>query len=478
VGDIEGSIRVGARNATAGGRTAPPLRVAVVGAGLGGLAAAHAIRRHPSAHDRRVELEVWEAADRAGGQLRTVVEDGFLVEWAANAFRTGLGPTADLVADLGLEAERVDADPAANRRHVFHGGRLHLLPSGPISLLSFEAMSPEGRFRVLAEPFLAERVEHEESVHDYAERHIGREAAEVLLGTMVRGVYGGDARELSVDAAFPVMRTMEREHRSLVIAGLAGMRDRMRERKATWSFRGGMSALTDCLADELGDALCTRTPAVALTVDAVGTFMLRPPQGPPRPFDAVVLAVPPAVAADLLADLDPPVATELAGIPTAPIGMVALAFAREAFAVPPDGFGFLVAPGEALRVLGCLVESNVFAGRAPPGTVLIRVIMGGVATPDIAELSDAELTQHALDALDRAWGLTGAPLRTWMGRQERGIPQYVIGHQARLRRIDEGLRRQPGLHLAGNAYRGIAVGKLVDDADLVANAVWAATGAA
>jgi hypothetical protein len=222
------------------------LRVAVVGAGIAGLTAAHAIRRRAAEAGRSVELTLLDAGTRVGGQLQTVAEDGYRVEWAANAFRTGKGPTADLVARLGLEGERVVASPAANRRFVFHGGRLHALPSGPASLLRFAPMSPAGRWRVLAEPFVARRVAHEESVHDYAARHIGREAAELLLGTMVRGVYGGDARALSVDAAFPVMREMERDHRSLVIAGIAGGAASARlEGKATWSFRGGMGVLME-----------------------------------------------------------------------------------------------------------------------------------------------------------------------------------------------------------------------------------------
>ena len=457
------------------GCSAAPLRVAVVGAGLGGLTAAHAIRRHATERGRALELEVWEASDRPGGQLRTVIDDGFLVEWAANAFRTGLGPTADLVARLGLQAEQVHADPAANRRYVFHGGQLHLLPSDPISLLNFAPMSREGRLRVLAEPFLAERVDQEESVHDYAARHIGPEAAEVLLGTMVRGVYGGDAKALSVDSAFPVMREMERDHRSLVIAGIAGMPKRMREGKTTWSFRGGMNVLTDALAEDLGDAFQARTAAHSLAVDtASDRYLLQRSDGTSSAFDAVVLALPPRAAAALLEPIDHGAATELTAIPLAPIGMVALAFAREAFATPPDGFGFLVAPGEDLPVLGTLIESNVFPNRAPPATVLVRVIMGGVDGLPLDELSDAELERMALEAVDRAWGRTGAPLRSWVGRQDRGIPQYVLGHQARLDRIDARLRRFPGVHLAGNAYRGIAVGRLVDDAELVADAVLAA----
>src|SRR6056297_2056689 len=143
------------------GNAATP-RIAVVGAGLGGLAAAHAIRRDAERGGRPIDLQVLEASDRAGGMLGTTREDGFVVEWGANAFRAGAGPCADLVATLGLEDRVVEADGAANRRSIFHGGRLHLLPTGPISLLEFAPLTPEGRFRILAEPFHAERVDHEE----------------------------------------------------------------------------------------------------------------------------------------------------------------------------------------------------------------------------------------------------------------------------------------------------------------------------
>lgn len=447
-------------------------RVAVLGGGLAGLTAAHAIRRHAQERGQALELAVWEAGDRPGGQLRTTVEDGFVVEWGANAFRTGVGPTADLVARLGLQDQQVHADAAANRRYVFHGGRLHLLPSDPMSLLNFTPMSVQGRFRVMAEPFLAGRVDHDESVHDYAARHIGSEAAEVLLGTMVRGVYGGDAHLLSVDAAFPVMREMERDHRSLVIAGLAGMKKRAREGKTTWSFRGGMTVLIDALAEDLGDALHLRRRARGLARDAAGGYRLVAEDGTSERFDAVVLALPPRPAAHLLTALDSDAADALRAIPAGPIGMAALAFERSALREAPDGFGFLVAPGEDLPVLGVLIESNVFPHRAPEGHVLLRVIQGGVARPDLDDLDDEALLRAAHEAVDRAWGIAAPPVRTWVGRQQRGIPQYVLGHLERLERLEGRLRHLGGLHVAGNAYRGIAVGKIVDDAEHVAATVW------
>jgi protoporphyrinogen/coproporphyrinogen III oxidase len=450
------------------------LRVAVIGGGIAGLTSAHAIRRRAAEAGRALSIDVWEARDGPGGQIRTVIEDGFVVEWAANAFRTGIGATRDLVERLGLEAERVEVHAGARRRYVFHGGRLHPLPAGPASLLSFAPMTPAGRLRVLAEPFAARRVDHEESVHDYAERHIGREAAEVLLGTMVRGVYGGDARRLSVDAAFPKMREMERQHRSLVIAGIMGARARRREGTATWSLRRGMGSLIEGLSDDLGETLRLGAPVEWLARDAAtGRFALRPVGHDARPYDAVVLAVPPSVAAGLIAGIDAVASAELEAIPTAPIGMVACAFSRDAFRVAPEGYGFLVAPGEDVPALGTLIESNVFPGRAPAGTVLVRVVMGGTDGPDLGGRTDAELAGLALETLDRAWGLTGEPLRAWVGRQPHGIPQYVLGHLGRLGRIDERLRSLPGLHLAGNAYRGVAVGRLVDDAEVVATAVLA-----
>jgi protoporphyrinogen/coproporphyrinogen III oxidase len=450
-----------------------PLRVAVVGAGLAGLTAAHAVRRHARERDVALELQVWEAGDVAGGQIHPRAEEGFLVEWAANAFRTGRGASLDLLTSLGLTAERVEARPEARRRFVLHGGRLHRLPSGPASVLSFAPLSRTGRWRVLAEPFLASRVDHEESVHDFAARHLGAEAADVLLGTMVRGVYGGDARRLSVDAAFPVMREMERDHRSLVIAGVAGAGKRKREGKTTWSFRAGMSTLMDALAADLGAAVRTRAAVESVDRGEAGTgFRVRLATGEVRAFGRLVLAVPPRVASRWLRSLDPAAADEIAAIEAADIAMVALALPLAAFRTAPEGYGFLVAPGQAPDaapdVLGALFESNVFPGRAPAGHVLVRVIMGGAGRSDVLARSDDALTATAVDAMDRAVGLTGAPSRVWVHRQPAAIPQYLVGHGERVARIAERLRGLPGLSLAGSAYRGIAVGAIVADADVVA----------
>jgi len=443
------------------------MRVAVLGAGIAGLTVAHALRRDAAARKLPFTLEVFEGSARVGGRIHTTREHGFLVEWGANAFRTGLGPARSLVDDLGLAGERIEASPNASRRYVFSKGALHRLPAGPGSVLGFAPLSLGGRLRVFAEPLVAQRVSREETVLEYASRHIGPEAARVMLGTFVRGVYAGDAGKLSVDAAFPRMRELEKKHRSLVLA----MAKERRERKAIWTLRRGMGSLLERAAESLDGAVFLKQPALRLS--RLPEFSARIPftvafaSGESRGYDAVVVALPPLEAAALLRDLDADAAKTVREIPCAGVAMVALGFRAEAFRGKPDGYGFLVAPGEDTPLLGAVFESNLFPERAPEGYVLVRGILGGVARPDIVTLSDAALTGLACQAIDRALGLKAGPERTWVVRQEGAIPQYTMGHRDRIASVMSRLGAYPGLYIAGNAYRGISVGSIVEDAEKV-----------
>jgi oxygen-dependent protoporphyrinogen oxidase len=448
------------------------MRVAILGAGIAGLTVAHALKRGSARGGPALEVEVFEAGPSAGGCIRTTESNGFLVEWAADAFHTGPGPARALVEELGLGAERVEASPNSARRYVFARGRLHRFPSGPVALLRFAALTPAGRMRLLAEPLLAGRVAREESVHEYASRHIGKEAARVMVGAFVRGVYAGDAAKLSVDAAFPRMRELERKDRSLVIAMAKEGRKGRGTSGPLWSLARGMGSLTDRLVQSLGSALRLRMPALRLSrapeYAAPTPFTIRFASGEARSFDAVVVATPAADAAALLRDLDLEAANTLRDIQATGVAVAALAFRREAFRSKPDGYGFLVAPGEDVPALGALFESNLFPGRAPDGFVLARVFLGGVDRPDLVALPEAKLIGLACEALDRALGLKGGPERTWVMRQESAIPQYTLGHRERIASVMKRVGLFPGLYLAGSSYRGVSIGSLVEDADRVA----------
>jgi len=376
------------------------------------------------------------------------------------------------VDDADFEGERIEASPSARRRYVFSKGKLHRIPTGPASLLRSTALSLPGRLRVLAEPLLASRTAQEETAHQFASRHIGEEAARVMMGTMVRGIYAGDSHKLSADASFPSLRELERKHRSLVLAMMKERRPGKAGSQALWSLRRGMGSLADRLAQSLGPALRLRIPALRLSRSpeyaAPTPFAIRFASGEERSFDAVVIATPALDAAALLRDLDLEAAKALREIPSSGVAVVALAFRLEAFRSKPDGYGFLAAPGEDLPALGALFESNLFPGRAPEGFALVRVFLGGVDHPELVTEPDAKLIGLSCEALDRALGLKGGPERTWVMRREAAIPQYTLGHRERVAAVMKRLGSFPGLYVAGNAYRGVSVSSIVEDADRVA----------
>ena len=449
-------------------------RVAVLGAGIAGLSVAHRLQRSSEGRGTPLEVTVLESGPRTGGRIRTTEDCGYRVEWAANGLQGAEGASWRLAEEVGLGDERVLARPDAARRYIYRGGTLHLAPLSPPALLGSRILSPLGKLRILAEPFFARRAAKDETVFAYAERHVGAEAARVLVGAMVRGVFAGDATKLSLEAAFPVMRDMEKKHRSLVLAMLREKRSP--GGRKLWTLRGGMERWIDALTHSLGRAVRLGSPALTIEPGPGGNgagWHVSLASGGRVEADAVVLATPPRSAAALLEALEPEAARDLKRVESAGLAVVGLAFRPDAFRSPPDGYGFLVAPGEDLDILGALFESNLFPDRAPEGRVMIRAMVGGTERPDLIARSDTDLIGLSMRALDRAIGLKSGPERTWVIRHDHAIPQYAVGHRALVSTLTARLAARWGLHLAGSGYRGISVPSILEDAERVAGRVLA-----
>jgi oxygen-dependent protoporphyrinogen oxidase len=452
----------------------------VVGGGIAGLATAYEILRiRPKS-----SLIVLEATERLGGNIRTTRDDGFTVEWGVNGFLDNVPETLDLVARIGLAGDLLPAARAAGRRFIFRDGRLREVPLKPTRFLLSDLLTLRGRLRVLGEPFAPRRSDADETVFDFAARRIGPEAAEILVDAMVSGVYAGDSRGLSLASTFPLMREMEEGHGSLVRAMIAVRKKARRERGAgggpagpggvLTSFRGGMDMLIARLAERVGMGRI-RLSAPVESVERLpspGGYRLRiPPAGHARDtLDAwrLIVAAPARSAASFLAPLDPRLADELAAVEYAPVAVVAFAYREEDLAEIPNGFGFLAPHGQGLRILGCLWDSSIFPPRAPEGAVLLRGMIGGACDRDAVALSDADLTAVMRHDLAIAMGISAVPRRIWIFRHPLGIPQYTLGHGARLQRIAARLAPLPGLDLIGNSYRGVAVNHCAKEAAALA----------
>ncbi len=442
------------------------MRIGVIGAGPSGLATAWEIVSRARAREQDVQVDVYERAPRAGGNVWTDLTNGYRVEQGPEGFLDSAPRTLELAAQLGLADRVVFASETGRKRYLYAGGHLHLLPTSPLAFLRSGILSLPGRLRVFAEPFRQAGTADDESVLAFATRRMGGEAARRLVGAMVAGVYAGDPTALSMPAAFPQLAAMERAHGSLTRALVARRRAARKAGRPAGgpagpagnltSFAGGLRELVEAFARELGSRVHLGTEARDLR--RVGEVWRLSVGARDEDFDRLVVTTPPWHAAALLEDLDPEITTPLRDIPWAPVTAVALGFsASDLKGVNLDGFGFLVPAGQGVRVLGCLWSSSIFPGRAPEGRVLLRALVGGARDPEVAGYDDEHLLDLVRYDLATTMGIEATPEFLRIYRFPRAIPQYTLGHLDRIRALRDRLGHLPGLQLHGNGYRGVAL---------------------
>jgi oxygen-dependent protoporphyrinogen oxidase len=328
-------------------------------------------------------------------------------------------------------------------------------------------LSPSGKLRAFRELFVprrdAESAAEDESVHEFMARRFGAEVAERIVMPALLGISGGNAASTSLAAVFPRLPDFEREHGSVIRAMLRGSRTKTQLR----SFAGsGMQRLTDRLAERLGDRVKLGTTVTRIEPDGAGWRVIHD-RGDVA-VERVVVATPAGAAAGMVAGFDAELARQLGEITYAPMRVIAAGFRREDVAAPLDGFGFLAARGFGVRILGAIYTSSMLPEQAPPGTVYIRMFMGGAAEPSAALLDADAARTVALGDLATTLGITAEPIayheRVWSS----AIPQYGLGHRKRVQTIEQLAQAHPGFALTGNAYHGLGVNDTVRAARAVA----------
>ena len=437
-----------------------PARVAIVGAGITGLALAHRLSARARAEGRALTLAVFDAGTTPGGHARTTHEHGYLVEAGPNGFLDRSPGPLEMAKELGLESELIEASVAAKRRYIVRGGRLRRVPDSPATFLTSDALSPLGKARLLFEPWASGPPAHEETVHEFSTRRIGPEAADMLVDAAVSGISAGDSRVLSLPAAFPLMAEMEQAHGSLIKAMFARRKQGQGPARLL-TLRGGMGDLAHAAARALGPDLHLGIPVTGLARTDTG-WRLALGDGTGWQADEVLLALPATGAARVTSGLDHALSTGLAATPFSNVAVVALAFRDSDLPRPLDGYGYLVTRGEGMATLGVVWESTLFAGRAPAGHVLVRAILGGPRRPDVAEQTPEAATELARREFAQIMGVNAEPAHAWTFRWPMAIAQYTRGHGARREQARAALAAHPGLALVGTSYDGVSFGSAID----------------
>jgi protoporphyrinogen/coproporphyrinogen III oxidase len=448
-------------------------KVAIIGGGISGLAALHFL---VSRHSSELEAVLLEKENRLGGTIGTDRVDGYVSEWGPNGFLDRIPLTLQFVEELGISHLLAPAESRSGKRFIYAHGRLNEISPSPVKFMTSPLLSVAGRLRLAMEPFIRQKRDWDvdESVFNFAARRIGPEAARTLIDPMVSGIFGGDARQLSLQSCFPIMVQMEKEHGSLVRALIARMRQAKRAgRKGAGpagpaghltSFTGGLQTLIDTLRTRYSSYLRFDHDVKRITRSG-DRYTVECTNGFADQYDAVICSSPAYAAAAVTREMDAELSHNLGQVPYASIAVVCLGYKREEVGHDLDGFGFIIPRFERKRILGTIWSSSIFTDQAPPGTVQMRTMVGGATDPQAAALSDDRLLDLVTAELRPMLAISGIPSYVRIYRYDRGIPQFILGHPARLAALEARLARFPGVQFTGNAYEGVGLNDCVVRSD-------------
>jgi oxygen-dependent protoporphyrinogen oxidase len=462
-------------------------RIAIVGGGLSGLSAAYELSRRGCD-----DFVLYEATSRLGGIVETHLQHGFVIECGADSWVTEKPWALELAVELGLEAEILPSNDARRRTYLLQGDRLVPMPDGMRMMVPADLAAIDGsplftetaRQAYREEPSRAEKLkafdaarpaDSDESVARFVERHFGGEVAEKIAGPLLAGVFGGDIRKLSAAAVMANFVQMEREHGSLILGLQAQVRGGKKSSVFT-SLKGGLQSLIDGMAAVIpASAVRLGEPVVSLAPRS-GKWRVETAAGAAA-FDQVVLAAPVHVARRFVALWNPELAA-LLDIEASSAVVAAFAFDREQSAklAIPDGFGFLAPQGSGANpaepeLLACTFVHQKFDHRAPEGCALLRAFFGGDAAPGLLGQPDEAILGLARRRLSRVLGPLPEAKIALVRRWPLSLPQYSVGHRARVARIEAVVREIPGLHLVGNAFHGVGLPDLIRQGRALAEAL-------
>jgi oxygen-dependent protoporphyrinogen oxidase len=493
-------------------------RIAIIGGGIAGLTAAYEIARL-ARNGAEVEAVLFESSTRFGGVVETVREGGFTVETGPDAWVSAKPWARDLAVELGLEAELIPSNDASRRTHIFlttaenPSGSLIPMPEGlnmmvPTNLAALDhspLFTPAAIAAYRAEPtrageLIASMPASDESVADFTLRHFGPEVLARVAAPLLSGVFGGDVRTLSVRAVMPAFVQMERTYGSLITALERIATNGQRTTAVFTTLRSGLGTLLDRLVAAI-PAHWLRLNTAVIAIQSRAQLGSSPDRAWTlqtataarcESFDAVLLATPLNVTRKLLAPIDPASAQLL---PTESSSAVLVAFAyTDASRVPlPSGFGFLVPPGNSFisselpatavssLLLACTFTDQKFPHRVPPNGRLIRAFFGGAAAERIARCNNHEIAAIARLELARILNANAPvsgpaptpappPVLTLVRRWPNSLPQYAVGHPARVAELESRLDSLPGLTLLGNSLHGVGIPDLIRAARTAARA--------
>jgi len=449
-------------------------RTVIIGAGITGLTAAYYLQELGEA-----DYSLLEASSRVGGKVTSFHENGFLIEGGPDSFLTQKTRTLSLCRDLGLSDQLIPSSSAQKpSTYIYSGGRMHPMPEGMmlmaptmiLPILRSRLLSWRGKLRMALEIFVPpSNSTADESLASFVRRRLGSEVLDKIAAPLMAGIHAADPERLSLQSTFPMFAELEKTCGSLA-AGIARKKKSKASAPASakppsifTSLSGGLQQLTDAISNRLDSSSVRLNCRVTSVTKESGSYRIELWDGSSISADNIVFTTPAYVTADLVQAIDPFLAAALRSIRYVTTATVSLGFKRSDLTCPLNGYGFIVPASEGRKISACSWSSTKFTGRAPDDSVLMRVFIGSALSEKFAEQDEEPLIELARKELREILGITAVPTLAKSYRWRKAIPQYEVGHRARIATIEQRVAMHPGLYIAGAACHGAGIPDCVQD---------------
>ncbi len=433
-------------------------KIGIIGGGISGVSAAFWLSYKSSDFD----ITLLEKNNYFGGSIDTYYKDNYTVEAGPNGFLDSKPETLELFKDAGLEDKLLRSNDAARKRFIMRDGKLHKLPEGAGEFFKSEILSIKAKLRLASEIFIPKKDnDKDETIADFARRRLGSEALDYMIAPMVAGIFAGNPEKMSLKSCFPVIYNLEIEYGGLIKALI---KKRKKSSSASGpsgvltSYKGGLkNAITDIVNTAKLNGVIFKNNSEVISIEKQNQKFIVQTNDAEYEFDKLIITSPAYTASIFLKKLNEELANELTKIPYAPIFVAGLGFNNSDVEDDLDGFGYLIPSKEKRKILGALYTSSIFPERAPTNNKLIRVLIGGDNNRWINTESDESLIDIALNETKDTIKHNMQPNCIITSRAEKAIPQYRIGHNEIVNKVEEIANEISNIYIGGNILYGVGI---------------------
>lgn len=455
-------------------------QILVVGGGITGLSAAYYVQEKINEQNLPYRVQLVEASDRLGGKIATEYRDGFTIERGPDSFLARKTAALKLIEKVGLQHSLVRN--ATGQAYILVRNKLHKIPQGSFMGIPTEVrpflfsrlFSLKGKLRAGFDYVLPKGKEAEDqSLGLFFRRRFGNELVEHLIEPLLSGIYSGDIDEMSLMSTFPNFYHLEQKYGSLIKGLNKSMPKQPKKKQASkgifMALTGGFESLVNALEKQLADIIKTGVAVDHIEKKETGYHVLLS-DGTVYKANSIIITTPHDTLPKMLSQYD--VFKHVESIPNTSVANIALAFDEEALKHNMQGTGFVVSRNSNVRITATTWTERKWPHTTPKGKVLLRSYVGGPHDGEAATLTDEELVDIVINDLNKLVKIKGEPDFSIISRFENKMPQYIVGHEAIIRKINEFTKNHlNGMKIVGSSYTGVGVPDCIEAGEKAADEI-------